>query len=128
MILIQVVLRTVYHRKRLSVNICFCLISKSILFLHISYVEFHTYHTKIFYAIYDKVDMRELISDLAEHWPTEIIHQYNGKKYTIEKPILDPKHQNEIIHEYFWHKLPDFIPENSIIIAETGTPEFGQFN
>ncbi|CAF2702371.1 unnamed protein product [Rotaria sp. Silwood2] len=91
-------------------------------------IEFHTYHTKIFYAIYDKVDMRELLPDLTKYWPTDIIHPYNGKPYEIEKPVLDSKHQHEIIHEYFWHKLSDFIPENSIVIAETGTSEFGIFN
>ena len=72
--------------------------------------------------------MRNLLPDLTEQWPTDIIHPYNGKQFQIEKPVLDPKHQNEIVHEYFWHKLPDFIPENSIVIAETGTSEFGNFN
>ncbi|CAF4583364.1 unnamed protein product [Rotaria sp. Silwood2] len=91
-------------------------------------IEFQTYHTKVFYAIYDKVDMRELLPDLTEHWPIDIIHPYNGKQYDIEKPILDPKYQNEIQHEYFWNKLTDFIPKNSIIIAETGTAEFCVFN
>ncbi|CAF0904923.1 unnamed protein product [Rotaria sordida] len=91
-------------------------------------IEFHTYHTKIFYAIYDKIDMRQLLPDVIENWPNDIIRPYNGKPYEVEKPILDPKHEHEIIHEYFWHKLPDFIPENSIVIAETGTSEFGIFN
>jgi pyruvate decarboxylase len=91
-------------------------------------IEFHTYHTKVFYAIYDKVDMRQLFPDLTEQWPTGIIRQYKGKKFEIEKPIVDPKHENEIVHEYFWHKLPDFIPENSIVVAETGTSAFGKFN
>jgi pyruvate decarboxylase len=91
-------------------------------------IEFHTYHTKVFYATYDKVDMRQLFPDLTEQWPTGIIRQYKGKKFEIEKPIVDPKHENEIVHEYFWHKLPDFIPENSIVVAETGTSAFGKFN
>lgn len=91
------------------------------------YIEFHTYHTKIFHAVYDKVDMRQILPDLTEQWPTEIVHQYNGKPYEVEKPKLDPKHPNEIIHEYFWNKLPDFIPEDSIVVAETGTSAFGKF-
>ncbi len=72
--------------------------------------------------------MRQLLPDLTEQWPTEIIHQYNGKPFEIEKPVLDSKYKNEIIHEYLWHKLPDFIPENSIVVAETGTSAFGKFN
>ncbi|CAF5156829.1 unnamed protein product, partial [Rotaria sp. Silwood1] len=47
--------------------------------------------------------------------------------FEIPQPVLDDKN-NEIIHKYFWHKLPDFIPENSIVLAETGTAEFGIFN
>jgi len=78
--------------------------------------------------VYEKVDMRHLLTDLTEQWPTDIIHQYNGKPFQIEKPIFDSKHQNEIIHEYFWYKLPDFIPENSIVVAETGTAGFGIMN
>jgi pyruvate decarboxylase len=91
-------------------------------------IEFHTYHTKVFYALYDKVDMRQLLPDLTEQWPSDIIHQYHGKPFEIEQPVSDSKYQNEITHAYFWHKLPDFIPENSIVVAETGTSEFGVFN
>lgn len=69
--------------------------------------------------------MRELLPDLTECWPDELVRECNTKKHEIEKPMLDPKHENEIVHEYFWHKLPDFIPENAIIVAETGTAEFG---
>ena len=89
--------------------------------------EFHTYHTKVFYATYDRIDMRQLLPDLTEKWPSNIIRPYESKPFQHEKPILDSKHQNEIVHEYFWHKLPEFIPENSIVVAETGTSAFGQF-
>lgn len=90
-------------------------------------IEFHTYHTKVFHAIYDKIDMRELLPDLTERWPNELIHQYKGESYQNPVPVFDEKN-NEIIHEYFWNKLADFIPENSIVVAETGTSEFGIFN
>jgi pyruvate decarboxylase len=93
----------------------------------ILYLEFHTYHTKIFYAIYDKVDMRYLLPDLTEQWPAELIYRRNIESLKIPSPILDEKN-NEIVHEYFWNRLPDFIPENSIVVAETGTSEFGKFN
>jgi len=78
--------------------------------------------------VYEKVDMRQLLPDLTEQWPSNIIHKYNGKPFQIEKPVFDSKHQNEIIQEYLWHKLPDFIPENSIVVAETGTSGFGIMN
>ncbi|CAF0885345.1 unnamed protein product [Adineta steineri] len=90
-------------------------------------IEFHTYHTKVFYAIYDKIDMRQLLPDLTEQWPAELIRQNDAKPFEIPSPVLNEK-SDEIIHEYFWNKLPDFIPENSIVVAETGTSEFGVFN
>jgi len=88
-------------------------------------VEFHTYHTKVFYAIFDKVDMRQLLPDLTAQWPAELIRQANVESFAIPQPIVD-QNSTEIVHEYFWNKLPEFIPENSIIVAETGTSEFGR--
>ena len=99
-----------------------------ILIVCIDISEFHTYHTKVFYATYDRIDMRQLLPDLAEKWPSDIVRPYDGKPFQHEKPAVDSKHQNEIVHEYFWHKLPEFIPENSIVVAETGTSAFGQFD
>lgn len=72
--------------------------------------------------------MRQLLPDLTEQWPTDLIHEYKHKPFEVERPEPDPAHQNEIVHEYFWYKLPCFIPENSIIVAETGTSEFGRFD
>jgi len=90
-------------------------------------IEFHTFHTKVFYALYDKVDMRQLLPDLVEQWPSEKIHQSKLPPFEHIKPMIDDKNKNEIVHEYFWSKIPEFIPENSIIVAETGTAEFGIF-
>ena len=102
MILIQAVLRTVYHRKRLSVNICFCLISKSILFLHISYVEFHTYHTKIFVL-------------------KEILYQY-----LPEKLFDRPKQGFSIpLQKWLRNELHYLIDE---YLSEAKVKEFGLFN
>jgi len=71
--------------------------------------------------------MRQLLPDLTEKWPVELIHQRNLDPFTIPPSVLDEKN-TKIVHEYFWNKLPDFIPENSIIVAETGTSAFGEFN
>lgn len=71
--------------------------------------------------------MRQLLPDLTEKWPTELIHKNSIGSFQIPPPVLDEKN-NEIVHEYFWNKLPNFIPENSIVVAETGTSEFGEFS
>lgn len=105
-------------------NIYFC-----VRFLRtISYLEFHTCHTKIFHAIYDKVDMREFLPDVTKCWSNDIIRPYDRTAIQIRKPILDSNSQHVIMHEYFWYKLAEFIPDNSIIVAETGTAEFGKFD
>ena len=91
-------------------------------------IEFHTFHTKVFYAIYDKVDMRQLLPDLTAQWPSDLIQEYKGQPFEVEKPTSNSNQSNEIVHEYFWHALPNFIPENSIVVAETGTSEFGKFD
>jgi len=91
-------------------------------------IDFHTFHTKVFHAVYDKVDMRELLPDLTKQWPTEKISQPQRKSFEHETSKSHGKGGSEILHDYFWHKLPDFIPENSIVVAETGTSEFGIFN
>jgi pyruvate decarboxylase len=70
--------------------------------------------------------MRQLLPDLTEKWPAELVRHRNIEAFTIPSPVLDETN-TEIVHEYFWHKLPDFIPENSIVVAETGTSAFGKF-
>jgi pyruvate decarboxylase len=123
-ILIQAVLHIVYHEKRRLVNIFLVYFFQK---YFIQLTEFHTYHTKVFHAVFEKVDMRQLLPDLTENWPGDIVHQYVGKPFEIKAPVFDSNNKNEIIHKYFWHKLPDFIPENSIVVAETGTSAFGKF-
>lgn len=70
--------------------------------------------------------MRQLLPDLTKAWPEELIRPYQGPPYKLPPPQYDPATSSEIVHEYFWHRLPDFIPENSIVVAETGTSEFGK--
>lgn len=72
--------------------------------------------------------MRQLLPDLTEKWPSDLIREYNREPFEVERPEPDATKTNEIVHEYFWYKLPSFIPENSIIVAETGTSEFGKFH
>ena len=71
--------------------------------------------------------MRQLLPDLTAQWPSDLIREDKREPFEVERPAPDPDHENDIVHEYFWHKLPSFIPENSIIVAETGTSAFGRF-
>ena len=70
--------------------------------------------------------MRQLLPDLTKVWPEDLIRPYQGPAYQLPPPQFDAATSNDIVHEYFWHRLPDFIPENSIVVAETGTSEFGK--
>jgi TPP-dependent 2-oxoacid decarboxylase len=70
--------------------------------------------------------MRQLLPDINQHWPKSQIRPYKREPFQLSKPNLTCGNDDEIVHEYFWHKLSDFIPENSIVVAETGTSEFGK--
>lgn len=87
-------------------------------------ISLHSFATKVFYADYDKVSMREFLPLLTSHLPE--------KARVFD---LGPRHHpapiesgTEITHNYFWNKVPEYMEENAIIISETGTSEFASFN
>ncbi|KAI9480848.1 MAG: thiamine diphosphate-binding protein [Benjaminiella poitrasii] len=87
-------------------------------------ISLHSFATNVFYADYDKVNMGEFLPLLTSHLPGSPRHFELG-------PRIEPAptaEGSEITHNYFWNKVPDYIDENSIIIAETGTSEFASFN
>ncbi|KAI8078709.1 thiamine diphosphate-binding protein [Halteromyces radiatus] len=93
-------------------------------------IEFHTFSTKVFYSTYEKVAMQELVPLLIKYFPKQASRD-------IQKVIKDlgPRAQRSItppgetmLQDYFWNKIVDYLPERSVVIAETGTPALGAFN
>ncbi|KAL0082424.1 thiamine diphosphate-binding protein [Phycomyces blakesleeanus] len=87
-------------------------------------IAFHTFATNVYRATYEKVGMSELLPLLIKELP-----QYPSRTYPPVPRPQDIKHDSqEITHNYFWNKVPDFMDTNAIVVAETGTSEFGVFN
>ncbi|KAL1921493.1 uncharacterized protein VTP21DRAFT_11209 [Calcarisporiella thermophila] len=84
-------------------------------------IELHSDHTKVFYALYDRVSMHELLPALAK--------RISPRKCTFDRPILLEKEPGSstdgITHRYFWPQLSEFMHKDNIILAETGTAVFG---
>ncbi|KAI9033680.1 thiamine diphosphate-binding protein [Phycomyces nitens] len=86
-------------------------------------IAFHTFATHVYRATYEKVGMSELLPLLIKAIP-----QYPSRSYPPVPRPLETKGGHEITHNYFWNKVPEFMDPNGIVVAETGTSEFGVFN
>ncbi|KAG0170572.1 Pyruvate decarboxylase 1 [Apophysomyces sp. BC1034] len=88
-------------------------------------ISFHSFSTTVFRATYDKVDMIELLPKLIEALPDNLDKNLELGLAASPAPA-EPS--TEITQSYFWNKVPEYMPPRSIIVAETGTSEFGTFN
>ncbi|KAI8976985.1 thiamine diphosphate-binding protein [Pilobolus umbonatus] len=87
-------------------------------------IAFHSFGTSVFYASYDRVGMYEFLPLLTKSLPA-LSHTFDLGPRHFPDPTEDGA---DITHNYFWNKIPEYIAENSIIVAETGTAEFAAFN
>ncbi|GAA5795088.1 pyruvate decarboxylase PdcB [Helicostylum pulchrum] len=88
-------------------------------------ISLHSFGTTIYHADYNHVCMSELLLLLTEKLPEKAAPIDFGPRVRPE-PIDDST--QEITHNYLWNKVPSYIASNSIVVAETGTAEFGVFN
>lgn len=88
-------------------------------------ISLHSFGTTIYHADYNHVCMSELLPLLTEKLPEKAAPIDFGPRVRPE-PIDDST--QEITHNYLWNKVPSYIAPNSIVVAETGTAEFGVFN
>ncbi|KAG1167166.1 hypothetical protein G6F36_012658 [Rhizopus arrhizus] len=87
-------------------------------------ITLHSFATVVFCAEYQKVSMMEFIPLLTEALPQQPRTFNLGPR---AKPVpIQPG--TEITHNYFWHKVPEYMEENAIVCAETGTAEFASLN
>lgn len=87
-------------------------------------IALHSFGTFVFYANYEKVGMAEFLPLLTANLPD------TKRKFNLGPRHFPPPTEPgvDITHNYFWNKIPDYINENSIVVAETGTAEFASFN
>ncbi|KAI9276262.1 pyruvate decarboxylase PdcB [Sporodiniella umbellata] len=87
-------------------------------------ITLHSFATIVFCAEYPKVSMTEFLPLLTKSLPeTPRVFELGPRAQTL--PIQPG---TEITHNYFWHTVPKFMEENSIVCAETGTAEFASLN
>jgi pyruvate decarboxylase len=88
-------------------------------------IEFRHDRVKVFYAVYEKVSMRQILPKLTsrlEHQPglTRSEPPYQSQ------PVVEEINSQQITHSWLWRKIAsEFLKPNDIIIAETGTSMFG---
>ncbi|CEG82915.1 Putative Pyruvate decarboxylase PdcA [Rhizopus microsporus] len=87
-------------------------------------ITLHSFATIVFCAEYQKVSMMEFIPLLTQTLPEQPRVFDLGPRH---KPLpIQPG--TEITHNYFWQKVPEYMDENAIVCAETGTAEFASLN
>lgn len=90
-------------------------------------IALHSFGTTIYHAEYPGVGMIELLPLLTEKLPKKNAVDQAGFGPRV-RPEAIKNDTQEITHNYLWNKVPEFIAPNSIVVAETGTSEFGIFN
>jgi pyruvate decarboxylase len=87
-------------------------------------ISLHSFGTTVFFANYDKVGMSEFLPLLTNALP-KAPRNFNLGERSYPDPI---ESGTEITHNYLWNKITDYIEPRSVIVSETGTSEFAQFN
>ncbi|KAI9305743.1 thiamine diphosphate-binding protein [Cunninghamella echinulata] len=99
-------------------------------------IAFHSFTTRVFYSTYERVCMQELLPLLIDQFPQEESGGGEKRKLieSVEQEFGPPAQRAAIpdgetmIQNFFWNILPQFLPEKSVIVTETGTSTFGSFN
>ncbi|KAG6830708.1 hypothetical protein H0H92_015184 [Tricholoma furcatifolium] len=87
-------------------------------------IELHSDNTKIQYAAFPGIGMKELIPKLMDRLKS---YHLSASKLVVPKFLSPvPKEKLEdISHTYFWPRLSQFFKPKDVIVTETGTANFG---
>ncbi|ESK94985.1 pyruvate decarboxylase [Moniliophthora roreri MCA 2997] len=87
-------------------------------------VELHSFGTRIKYADFPGIGMKQLLPKL-----TERLHPFNAEARKIEVPRfavhLPEDNDKEITHAWLWPRMANFFKPKDVVVAETGTSSFG---
>ncbi|KAJ7700491.1 thiamine diphosphate-binding protein [Mycena rosella] len=84
-------------------------------------VEFHSDHTKVQHGVFPAIGMKELLPRL-----TERLEPCSHKSPVPDFSAVVPQEDNEIItHAWLWPRMSKFFQPKDVIVAETGTSNFG---
>jgi pyruvate decarboxylase len=87
-------------------------------------IELHSDHTLVRYAKFPGIGMKLLLPKLTERLSK---YQEVASRIPVPHHMLDvPKESDDqISHAYFWPRVGKFFRKQDIIVAETGTSNFG---
>jgi len=85
-------------------------------------VELHSDHTKIKYAYYPNVGMKEMLPKLTERLPAAPMREI-PLLHTVIMPEDD--HVEEITQKWMWPRICSYLRGKDIVVAETGTSSYG---
>ncbi|KAJ7474831.1 pyruvate decarboxylase [Mycena latifolia] len=87
-------------------------------------VEFHSDHTKVQHGVFPGIGMKELLPHL-----TARLEPCSPAALKVPVPnfsAMVPEEDNEIItHAWLWPRMSKFFKPKDVIVAETGTSNFG---
>ncbi|KAI0317507.1 pyruvate decarboxylase [Amylostereum chailletii] len=91
-------------------------------------IELHSDHTRVQYALYPDLGMKQLLPKLTErlaslHSPSKSV-SVPAFTATVPEPNEDPLHP-KISQLHFWPRMAKFFRPKDVVVAETGTSSFG---
>lgn len=90
------------------------------------HIELHSDHTKIQYALFQQIGMKQLLPKLAQRlqqfYPTA--SKIPVTPLTNNVPAAKDNDQT-ILHSYLWPRVGKFFLPKDVVVTETGTANFG---
>ncbi|KAL0563434.1 hypothetical protein V5O48_018634, partial [Marasmius crinis-equi] len=92
-------------------------------------VELHSSWTRIKYANFSGIGMKQLLPKLTERLVSSPSLLSTSKQLSVphfSHPLPSNAYEiPEITHDFFWPRVSQFFKEKDVIVAETGTSSFG---
>ncbi|RDB18060.1 putative pyruvate decarboxylase C13A11.06 [Hypsizygus marmoreus] len=87
-------------------------------------IELHSDHTKVQFATFPAIGMKQLIPKLTERL---LFYRASASKIEVPRFIATvPEEAHDIIsHTWFWPRVGKFFKPRDVIVTETGTANFG---
>ncbi|KAI8335344.1 pyruvate decarboxylase PdcB [Chlamydoabsidia padenii] len=88
-------------------------------------ITFHASKTQVLDCTFDKIAMQELLPCVTEQLkPKKELEWHLGPR--AKRAQANPGNDMQLI--YFWNKFIEYLPERSVVIAETGSASLGSYN
>ncbi|KAL1707971.1 thiamine diphosphate-binding protein [Schizophyllum commune] len=89
-----------------------------------STIELHSDHTKIQFAVYHDIGMKQLLPKLSDKLAS--LHSRASKLEVTPFKAVEPTDSTDVItHTWLWPRVSKFFRPKDVIVAETGTSSFG---